>query len=595
MKLLYLLFFCLLILISFTDGVGQTLPMTRSVDWTLAGLRDTTTQGFVEIDMQTKGVVGDGTTPNDSVLSSVFNSITGPGTILKFPAGNFLFNKTIDVPGNMVIRGQGPDNTIFTMDLGGSGHSFRIMGSVITSDTTSIVVPAAKDSSFIMVADTSGFLPGNWVKIIQVDTDLVTSSWAYNTVGQIVQIKSRSKNSIKLLSPLRMDYDTARHPYIMKLDPAKNVGFECLKIMRIDDTAPSQTSNLYFYAAVNCWVNGVESEKCTYSHIQTRRCANINVSGSYFHHAFSYGGNGRGYGVMLHETSNECRVENNVFEHLRHSMIVQAGANGNVFAYNYSLDPYWDSPPSNSAGDMVLHGNYVYTNLFEQNICQNIVIDNSHGPNGPYNTFFRNRAESFGIFFSATNSPNQNLIGNEIPNKNFPYSQVNYNIQGSGHFIYGNNNKGTIDPAGTSTLPDTSYAYAYRPDFVPAAQWAGIGTPNNMGSNFVPAYDRQIVGKIFAGACGNALLAIESVPVEQRGLLIFPNPIQGTLSLTSDNAIEQVTVTDALGNIVYKVGDVGLSHQINTAAWNSGMYCITIRFADEYILVRKVVKAGCHW
>ena len=72
---------------------SQTLPISRSVDWTLAGLRDTTTNGFIEIDMQALGVVGNGTTPNDSIVDNVLLSINNSGAILNFPSGNFLFNK----------------------------------------------------------------------------------------------------------------------------------------------------------------------------------------------------------------------------------------------------------------------------------------------------------------------------------------------------------------------------------------------------------------------------------------------------------------------------------------------------------------------
>jgi hypothetical protein len=95
------------------------------------------------------------------------------------------------------------------------------------------------------------------------------------------------------------------------------------------------------------------------------------------------GGGGKGYGIMVQNTSGDCLIENNIFRHLRHSMILQAGSNGNVFGYNYSIDPYWTevSLPSNAAGDIVLHGNYVYANLFEGNLGQQIVIDDSHGIN----------------------------------------------------------------------------------------------------------------------------------------------------------------------------------------------------------------------
>jgi len=91
-------------------------------------------------------------------------------------------------------------------------------------------------------------------------------------------------------------------------------------------------------------------------------------------------------------------------------VLLQSGANGNVISYNYSLNPNQsDSPPANGAGDLVLHGNYPFANLFEGNICQNVMIDASHGINGPYNTFFRNRVQLYGIIMSpspATDSMN---------------------------------------------------------------------------------------------------------------------------------------------------------------------------------------------
>ncbi|MFM7771027.1 MAG: hypothetical protein ACKO8Q_10785, partial [Bacteroidota bacterium] len=112
---------------------------------------------------------------------------------------------------------------------------------------------------------------------------------------------------------------------------------------------------------------------------------------------------------------------------------------------------------------------YIFINLFEMNSVQNIVIDNSHGPNGPYNTFLRNRASLFGIFFSADNSPSQNFIGNEIPNTNFPYSSVNYTILGTYHFLFGNNNKGNLDPIGTEKPSTSSLIFSNSPLFLNAA------------------------------------------------------------------------------------------------------------------------------
>ncbi len=44
--------------------------------------------------------------------------------------------------------------------------------------------------------------------------------------------------------------------------------------------------------------------------------------------------------------SGRCRVEDNIFQMLRHAMLLQAGANGNVCGYNYSRENYWNNSES---------------------------------------------------------------------------------------------------------------------------------------------------------------------------------------------------------------------------------------------------------
>ncbi|TAJ11685.1 T9SS C-terminal target domain-containing protein [Marinilabiliaceae bacterium JC017] len=588
-----------LFVIYFFSGViitsyAQTLPASRSVDWTLAGLRDTTTNGFAEIEMQARGAVGDGATPNDAILAEVLSSIPAPGAILKFPDGNFLFNNTINLPSNVIIRGAGADNTTFTMNLGGTGHAFNIQGVPDNTNTTTLMESALKDSYSLVVDYAVHFSRGDWIQIIMEDAHLVTSAWAAHTVGQIVSIDEVVDNSIRLASPLRMNFDLTHLPYIRRIDPIQNTGIECLKIERTDNTAPQQSSNIQFSYATNCWVMGIESHNCTFSHIEAEHCSNIHVSKSYIHHAFDYGSGGRAYGVMLHFTTNECLVENNVFEHLRHAMILQAGANGNVFAYNYSFDPYWHtSDPwlsADAAGDMVLHGNHPYSNLFEQNICQNIVIDDSHGPNGPHNTFFRNKAERYGIYFSASNSPNQNFLGNEIPNTNFPYSLVNYSIKGTGHFIYGTNNKGAIDPPGTEMLPDLSYTYLNQPDFIPLEQWAAIGTPNIMGAATIPSLERYNSGDIFSNACGSITTATKHLSGTDEDILIFPNPIKSQVTIESKVFIKNLTIINELGQVLYTQDNIGMSGQIDTKTWATGVYFMLINTDDNQFSVKKTAK-----
>jgi hypothetical protein len=371
----------------------------------------------------------------------------------------------------------------------------------------------------------------------------------------------------------------------------RNIGIQCLSLERIDNTAPEQASGIHFTYTENCWINGVSSNKTTFAHIEFEGVSNSKVEKSYFQDAFEYGGGGRAYGVVLHFTTNECLIENNIFKHLRHSVLLQAGANGNVVTFNHSLDPYWtNSNPilgANSAGELVLHGNFVFANLFEQNDVQNIVIDNSHGANGPFNTFLRNRASLYGIFFSDGTSPSQNFIGNEIPNTGFPYSAVNYNIQGNDQFTYGNNNKGTVAPAGTTNLVDISYYYSQKPDFVQEYQWGEIGIPSAMNSATVPARDRYESNFIFAGACGNADFYLTIEAQNKQEIVMYPNPSKGNISIEiqADCLNEMLRIYNVYGQLIQTRSLNNFKTNIDLTSLNSGVYFISIKNKSYKIIL----------
>lgn len=584
MRQTILLFLLFLSIQAFT----QVLPSERSVDWTIAGLRDTSTFGFEIIDLEDFGLTGDGSTSNDLFLSDAFASMSGDGSILLFPAGNFLFNSGIVLQSNMILRGQGAENTTLTFDQGGVGYSIVIQGNSSQQDTSSLVIEAQRDSNFIHLADANNFEVGDLIQMTQNDIDLTFSAWAFGSVGQIAEIIEVIDNKLTLNSPLRMSYELSRDPFIRKIDPKKNIGIECLKIHRLDNTATEQYSNLFMNYASNCWVDGIESENCTFAHLEASRSSNLEISNSYFHHAFEYGSGGRAYGTLIQSTSNECLIQNSIFEHLRHSMIVQSGANGNVFAYNYSFDTFWTSFPENAAGDLVFHGNYPYANLAENNIVQNIVFDNSHGLNGPYNTVFRNRAELFGIIFTEENSAEQNIIGNECTNTDQPYSLLNYSIQGNGQFEYGNNDEGTIIPSGTEILDDISYAFISQPSYISISQFGSIGTPNSIGTGSIPAFDRWSAGSLFANICGNGPLSSNSDLFTDHSLKIYPNPFQERLVIVSDLLMEKVSLIDVFGkNIAQNTNAYTIELEFRNIP--PGCYVVAIEYSNKKTIFQKLI------
>ena len=85
--------FTIVFLLLYLVGSSQTIDPSRSVNWTLAGLKDTTTLGFLSINLNDYGLDKSGLTPNDSVINAILNAVPESGAILNFPAGNFLFSK----------------------------------------------------------------------------------------------------------------------------------------------------------------------------------------------------------------------------------------------------------------------------------------------------------------------------------------------------------------------------------------------------------------------------------------------------------------------------------------------------------------------
>jgi len=572
-------------------GFSQGIANDRLTRWDYCGVRDSSTQNFTSYTAAQIGLVNDGITDNSPLWQNFLSTLGNSGTTLLLDSGYYLFQSTLNIPSHFVLQGQSAANTHLIFDLNNSGNAIQCYGSVLPTPYP-LLASATAFESHIRVANAADFAANDYIKISLNDSSLVTSAWAYGSVGQLARIASVSGDTLFLQSELRFDFPLNLNPKIQKILPKENIGLSCLSIQRMDNTAPQQTSSISFYCAANCWIQGIESTNCTFAHVQAATSTNLSITHSYFHHAFEYGDGGRGYGIDLEFSTGECLVVNNVFEHLRHSMLVQAGANGNSFVYNYSTDPFWQntSPfiPSNSAGEIVLHGNYVFRNLFEMNSVGNIVIDNSHGANGPYNTLLRNRASLFGIFFSDTSSPSQNLIGNEIPNTTFPYNTVNYTVLGNDQFEFGNNNKGIITPTGTENVIDQSYLYSVPPSFLPSGSYACMGSPNAMGTGTIPGEERFELGAPLGGTCG---IELPSAIVEQGAvkLVAFPNPTTNEVIIRSSHVISTIRIENLQGQTVQVVPIFAKQGRINLSAYPSGIY-YAVTVTDLGIQTLKLVR-----
>ena len=577
---------------------GQSLPAERKCDWHLAGVRDSSTHDYVLVQAKDHGLISDGNTANDPALSALFSAFQGIPVIIQFEPGIFLFQKEIVLPAYCVLRGQGANLSQLKIEHSGSGNGILIKGKGKLSDTTSVIKKAVLGSSEISVNSANGFEANDWVQFIQNDTALMSNDWAYGSYGQIVQIESIQGGKIKLRDRLRLEISPDHGANMVRLAMIEGSGVECLQIKRMDNTAPIQTSTIHMEYAANCWVKGVQSDSCTFAHVRINSSSRIGICQSLFQHGFEYGGGGRAYGIAVEFTSGDCRIENNVLQHLRHAVLCQAGANGNVFAYNACYLSFWDSVslPADAAGDLVLHGNYPFLNLFEQNLCQNIVIDNSHGSNGPNNTFLRNRAEKWGVFFSDGDSPGQNILGNEITNTQLPYSLVNYRILGDDHYLYGNLVRGNTQPTGTGNLADSSFAYLSIPLFVNRDQWLSYGLPGTSLDGEIPAGIRWDSQNAIA-YCSPDTQTMDSIPssmnsIQDQHFSIYPNPAKDKIQIMSSGYFNAYKLTSMEGKILdQEIFEATIDREVLLPGCHS-VYFITLYFIDGGSRTMKVLKFG---
>ncbi len=482
-------------------AAADVISADRRVDWSVAGYPGEIPQPANLVNVTDYGASTTGSSSTNSALSAAFSALGGQPGVVYFPAGTYLFTSTVSIPAGVVIRGTSSQSVTLQFDLNDAAvNAFAVSGS---SGSGYIAVQSGytKGSSTLTVADGSVFQAGDYGELHETNGswDTNPADWAAYAVGQIVKITAVNGNTLTLDAPLRITYTASLNPEIRKLRPKMDVGIETLKIKRIDNPEGAGYNVGFAYAA-NCWVKGIESEYSAGSHVMINASTRIEVTGNYIHHAFGYDGSGtRGYGVTLNNHAGECLVANNVFNHLRHAMMTKMGANGNVVAYNYSIDNYRSETFHDLGGDISLHGHYSYANLFEGNIVQTIMTDHYWGPSGPYNTFFRNRTELYGLnFTSATGgaqaTANQNIVGNDITKDNYSFFFYvayggYYEPRGSGHFEYGNRVDGDLTPSNTGTLTDETYYLTAGDDTCHlASTWPPIGVPQRVQ---IPQQSRQ--------------------------------------------------------------------------------------------------------
>jgi len=378
--------------------------------------------GIPRIDGPVKSVVDQGADPTGtkdckSAFDAALAALPSTGGVLLVPQGEYRFASTWVIRRNdVVIRGEGNAKTSLVFDHVGDGIQIRPSGS---DGAEQPVSGFAKGSVTVTVADGSAFKAGDFVEIRQTNDSarMYTQStwnetWAADAVGQVFEVVSVTGDKLTFRTPVHYAIRSDLSPRIRKIAVVRGVGIERLKVRR----KQQGTHSLTFKSSAYCWVRQVESWYGHRTHIQVVGGIGFEARENFVHRSFSYGNGGQGYGVELGWRATDALVENNVFDSLRHAMMVHVGVVGSVFGYNHAgRNLQGDGETNLNAGwippDISIHGHWAQMNLFEGNSVQEIGISDYWGPMGPGNTYFRNVVRGDGILI-YDHSDGQNLVGN---------------------------------------------------------------------------------------------------------------------------------------------------------------------------------------
>lgn len=475
--------------VALNEEAATVIPDERRIEWS-PGIPD----GIPEITGPVYNVLDYGADPTGvvdsrSAITQAISALPTDGGVVYIPEGNYRINSKVSIQrNNVVIRGSGRFTRLMSY---ANGDCFEVI-TYQRGTWQTLAGGTTKGNLTLTVPDGSAFTPGKFAEIEQTNdpalmyTDpLWDVDWAEQSVGQLLEVESVDGNVLTFTLPFNYDFTTVLDAQIRPQGFITGVGFEDFYLEKM----VANGNNILLKNTAYCWVDNVESYHTRKVHVDQNTTLGNEIRNSHFHRSFSYGGGGSGYGVGCGMHVTNALVENNIFDSLRHAMIIQVGANGNVYGYNYSINPVqgdgetnlnqgWDPP------DISIHGHYPYMNLFEGNEVVEIGIGDYWGPAGPGNTYYRNRVSGEGIIYHDA-SHKQNNLGN-----------ITTRFKDSGgpaleKLEHGNKVNWTViwDPTIADHDLPVSYYLDVVPEFFGEMNWPVFG-PDTDAANKLPAQVR---------------------------------------------------------------------------------------------------------
>ena len=419
-----------------------SLPSSNSIPW-----------GYDRVGAQ-GGIVNRTTVyqtiPAGASTSTIQNALDScpAGQVVQLSAGNYNITARLRIQrSNITLRGAGPSTILHDAQSGGELIFIGQAGDLVNG--ASVTSGATKNSTSITLSSASGLAVGQAIIVDMNDNrNLVwLSGGAFGRhIAQFTRITSISGNNVGIWPPLVWDYSSTAgsggSPAIRTVTAGlQTVGSGIEDLAIAFDGGGSATASISMVQCVNSWVKGVRSIRPPNRHFVVTQSLNCTFSQNWFDDIGQHAANTAG--LDFYEYCSGMLVEDNIF--YKCNIVLDAGGknSGNVFAYNFILDPYQQNFGQYN-GLWMNHGPHNMMNLAEGNFCNGVISDGYFGSSSSC-TVFRNFLHGWTPTYPTANSIavslkkwslNWNIVGNVLGRTGVKYFQPTASGWGGDGAIY---------------------------------------------------------------------------------------------------------------------------------------------------------------
>jgi hypothetical protein len=354
-------------------AAADPIPPHRRIDWTYTGV-----PGGIPHRTNICATFRVGVTAAE-INTAIKACGAAGGGVVQLAAGTYDITG-IQVFANFVtLRGAGADQTILR-NVGGG----KIL-SLGSGRPTPLGLPfvGAKDSRTLRASSVAGLRVGGMIELERDnDPDYVVTTTpshpsAPRMLRQVNLVTAIDGLDVTVKNPLLIDFTTGAPAIKYDFSFTQFSGVEDLKL----DYSQATSNSFMIQNCYACWLSGVESYKSSSYHVIALATLGLEVRDCYIHDAQTYGnrdgglviGSNNGY---RYGSNSSGKFENNIFDRLFPSIVLQYSASGFYVGYNYFHSSMANAPPA-------------------PQIVTWVVIDN-HGPHNVLNLWEGNTGELFG-------------------------------------------------------------------------------------------------------------------------------------------------------------------------------------------------------